>query len=490
MPETRPSGSDRQSWCLNGIDAKTGAYLVAPLGVPDVARLARGEAVPTADRPSGLVADPPDPAVTRWLKGLWRRLTQPSLGLPFGVDPASVAQAGWAIVFHDQERDEVKRALEPLIEHRRGLAGAGRCHVLTYSTGQSWTGWLAAHGVGAGNVVPEKVPYYLLLVGGPERLPFPLCHQLDVEYAVGCLHFDSPAEYAQYAQSVVAYETAATVPNGPTACFFATEHEGDQATALSARQLVAPLSSAPVGGFEVQTRLAGHATKAALLEALCSGATHKPPALLFTATHGMGWRDPDARQFAEQGALICQDWQPFAPPAPADYLAAADVPDEASCHGLVAFLFACYGAGTPGHDRFVHEKGVPPRPIAERPFLAALPRRLLAHPGGGALAVIGHVERAWGYSIGTPGAGAQLLPFRNTLDRLAAGQPVGHAVHDFNLRYAALAAHLSGLLEQAGWGASVDELELARAWVEHNDAQGYLVLGDPAARLRVDAMTS
>ncbi len=484
-PRTPP---DAATWCLNGIDARSGGYLVKPLAVSEVARLARGEAVAT-EANAVIVADPPDPGVARWLKQVWRRLTQPSLGLPFGVDPASVAQAGWGVVFHDAERDDVKRALEPLIAHRRATTGAERCHVLTYTTGQRWTAWLAAHGVGAGSVLPERVPYYLLIVGGPERVPFALCHQLDVEYAIGCLHFDTPAEYERYARSVIEYETSAAVATAPTAAFFGTRHDGDPATSLSSTALVAPLSSSPLRGLDVVTRLGEPATKAALLEWI-TGAERTRPALLFTATHGMGWPDPDPRQPAEQGALLCQDWEPFTAPSPDDYLAAADVPDDAACHGLVAFHFACYGAGTPAHDRFVHEPGVAPRAIAVRPFLAALPRRLLSHPRGSALAVVGHVERAWGYSIGTAEAGSQLLPFRNALARLAAGQPVGHAMQDFNLRYAALATELSGLLEQAGFGASVDELELARAWVEHNDAQGYLVLGDPAVRLRVDAMSS
>ena len=126
--------------------------------------------------------------------------------------------------------------------------------------------------------------------------------------------------------------------------------------------------------------------------------------------------------------------------------------------------------------------------IAGRPFGAKLPKRLLSHPAGSALAVVGHVERAWGYSIVTPTAGPQLLPFANAIGGILSGIPVGHAVKDFNERYAILSTELSGLLEEIGLGAKVPDDQLAQAWVERNDAQNYVVLGDPAVRLRDEVL--
>jgi hypothetical protein len=472
-------GTDDFILSLNGIDAATGGYLVPPLSVDEAAAIVRGDARP-------------DKSTSSWLKRVWRTLTQPHLGLPHDVDPASVAQAGWAIVFHEHESDAVKTALEPLIAHRRTRVPADRCHVLTYQTGQTRASWLAANGAAAGSVLPTRVPYYLLLIGGPERFPFVFCHHLDVEYAVGCLHVDTPAGYAQYAAAVVDYETSATVPNAKRMVLFGTRHEGDRSTTLSADRLVTPLGAQPPPGFAVDLMIGDRARKEALLDAIAprsDAAGSRPPALVFTASHGMGWAAPDARQAADQGALICQDWKPRTIPGPGDYLSAADVPDDGQVHGSIVFHFACYGAGTPLHDRFLHEKGRPPSVIAEKPFIAALPKALLAHPRGGALAVIGHVERAWGCSIVTPKAGAQLLPFTNALERLALGQPVGHAMKDFNERYAALSTTLAGMLEEMEFGAAVDSEQLVRAWVERNDAEGYLVLGDPAVAIRADVLS-
>jgi hypothetical protein len=200
----------------------------------------------------------------------------------------------------------------------------------------------------------------------------------------------------------------------------------------------------------------------------------------------MGWPKGHQEQLSSQGALLCQDWPGFGQIAADHYFAAKDLSADARVHGLIAFLFACYGGGTPLADRFIHTPGSPPPEIADKPFVASLPKKLLTHPKGGALACIGHVERAWGYSIVTPGAGAQLLPFENTLGAIMIGWPVGHAMKDFNERYAALSTALASQLEQVGSGSAVSNYELASSWIGRNDAEGYIVIGDPAVRLRAN----
>jgi hypothetical protein len=202
----------------------------------------------------------------------------------------------------------------------------------------------------------------------------------------------------------------------------------------------------------------------------------------------MVWPKGHAGQLAGQGALLCQDWPGFGTMKPEHYLAAADVPANAKLHGTIAFHFACYGAGTPEKDRFAHTPGAQPPAIADAPFVSALPRKLLTHPNGGALACIGHVERAWGYSIVGQNTGPQLIPFQNAIGRMLIGQPAGYALKDFNEKFAALSASLASMLEQVGFGSFVPDDELAAAWTERNDAEGYLLLGDPAVRLRVDAL--
>lgn len=473
---------------INGIDGVTGEYLVPPVDYAKAAEVVKGEVS--------------DPAIIRWLQRIWRTISLPHLGLPMDVDPADVSQAGWAIVFHESESSAVKDELAALIEHRRAQVGEERTKVLEYRPNESWRGWLARHNVAAGSVEPTKVPYYVLLVGDPERIPFRFQYLLDVEYAVGRLSFNPPGGYRQYVESLIDYETSATVPHDKTAVFFGTRHAFDRATQLSADVLVKPLADgipaegshpaqpgvAERWGYGARKLWGEEATKANLNDTFRGCAGTKQPAFLFSATHGMGWPRGHADQVAKQGALLCQDWPGFGQIGAAHYFTGADLPDDARVHGMITFHFACYGAGTPLRDGFFHEPGQPPPEIADKPFVATLPKRLLAHPQGGALAVIGHVERAWGYSIVAPEAGPQLLPFQNAIGRILVGQPVGYAVKDFNERYAALSTNLSGMLEDIDFGAQVPDQELASTWIERNDAQNYAVVGDPAVRLRVEVM--
>ncbi|MGA2490141.1 MAG: hypothetical protein ABSF99_08135, partial [Anaerolineales bacterium] len=342
---------------------------------------------------------------------------------------------------------------------------------------------------------PKKVPFYLLLVGSPEYISFPIGYLLDVNYAVGRLDFDRPEGYSAYVSSVINYENAATVPNARMAVFFGTRHQFDPPTNLSADRLVTPLADGlpdqpPITqelGFQSKKLVEKTATRAALTQVFAPPPDVKPPAFLFTASHGMVWPlNKPAEQRASQGALLCQDWPGFGKIAPEHYFSASDLPAEARIQGMITFHFACYSAGTPLNDLFIHEAHVKPLQIAPSPFIASLPKTLLSHPNGGALAVIGHVERAWDTSITTFEAGDQIGPFRNTIGYILNGLPVGYAVKDINMRNAQYSVALADLLENIYQGAIVPDQELASAWVKRNDSEGYIIIGDPAVRLRVN----
>ncbi len=470
---------------FNGINGATGSYLLPPMSAEELSAIARGEARQ-------------DDEHARDLKNRYDRATRSHWGVIEGVDPKDIGQTGWGVIFAFEDKDQLeplKAALAPLLNHRRSQAGdlyREYSGVDAYRPGESKNKFLIRHGAGPGPADPEKVPYYLLIVGSPEKIPFRFQYQLSVQYAVGRIHFETLAEYAQYAESVVQMESGSS-PLAREAVFFGVQNPDDPATNLSAEHLVGPLAQKvgadqQANGWQVESVVGAAANKAALADYLGGG---KTPSLLFTASHGMGFPNGDSRQLVHQGALLCQDWPgpiQWKKQIPGDhYFSADDVGDDARLLGLLAFHFACYGAGTPLMDDFAHQAFREPVEIAPRPFIAPLPQRLLGHPKGGALAAVGHVERAWGYSFMWDQAGAQLAVFESTLKRLMEGHPVGSAVEYFNERYAELSTMLTAELEEIEFGKTPDHVEVAGMWTANNDARSYVILGDPAVRLPVAA---
>lgn len=471
-----------ESVLCNGLNAATGTYLFPELPASMLSQLALGE-----------LLDPEDQAHLRA-----RYLNRDGVAdseVVDNVDVDDLAQAGWGVVFAHDSPPSIRDALAPLLDHRRAQT-SGQWDLYQEYTGprghrpdETASAFMARHGVAPGERAnPTHMPYYLLLVGDPERIPYRFQYQLDVTRAVGRLHFDTDEEYARYAASVVASE------NGPLrarrATFFGTHNADDPPTKNSSELLVRPLAkrvAERMPEWDVRTVLAEDATKSRL-RAMVGG--EERPALLFAAGHGVGFPNGDPRQLAHQGALLCQDWPgplQWQQEIPQDfYLAGDDVADDAQVGGMVAFLFACYGVGTPKHDDFTRQAIGAPLEMAPHAFVGRLPQRLLGHPNGGALAVVGHVERAWGYSFTWPGVTDLSDSFSDSVCRLLNRTPVGAAVEPFNERYATLSTALESEKEHAASGVA-DAGRLSMFWTARNDARNYAVFGDPAVRLQVSS---
>jgi DNA/RNA endonuclease G (NUC1) len=470
---------------FNGINGATGEYLLRPMSPAEVAALARGGAA--------------DPARLDDLQRRVNERKQRNYLVRRNVDPNNLEEAGWGVIFTHDADPGIREALRPLLQLRRGQASRRQeqryreyTGSLGYRPGETNQAFVARQGMGPGPVDPDRVPYYLLIVGDPEAIPFSFQYQLDVQYAVGRIWFDAAADYARYAESVVRAESGDMPRVARRAVLFGTQNPDDVATGISAEYLVKPLADivparlrAGQPAWDVQTVIGEEATKARLARLLGGGA--ETPGLLFTASHGMGFPLNDPRQAASQGALLCQDWPgPMAGLGeirPDFYFGGDDVPTSARLDGLIAFLFACYGAGTPQRDEYPTTVGRPPEQIAPRAFVASLPRRLL---GRGALSAVGHVERAWGCSILWDEAGQQIGAFEDALGALMEGQPVGLALEGMNQRYADVGVALNKQLEDIRFGAQPDEADLAAKWIANNDARAYVIIGDPAVRLPLE----
>ncbi|WP_235921969.1 hypothetical protein [Lentzea tibetensis] len=406
---------------FNGIDAGTGGYLFPAQSPADIARTARRSVLPRE--------------LAAWTASFVRDLDD-------------LAQTGWGLVVPDGLDAAIIDALCPLLDLRAGQAGA-HYRELVVRPGEDKSTFLRRNGMGPGPADPRRVPYYLLIVGPPALVPYSFQYLLDVQYAVGRVDFDTVAEYAAYARHVVAAEErgVATVP----AHLFATSNPDDEPTGLSARKLAEPLARELTAfGAAVTKDVGAPATKQRLRDLLAGG-----PGILFTATHGLGSRDGDARDV--QGALVCQDWPgPLAaqPIEQRHYLCAADV--VAPVVPRVVFSFACYSGGFAAH-------------------VSRLPQRLLVH---GALAFVGHVDRAWGYSFLWDGADEHITAMVSAVLSLHEGHRLGTAMEAVNCRWSEIAAELTTRLDQLG----ADDRRLAWLWTACNDARNYVVVGDPAVR--------
>jgi hypothetical protein len=408
-----------------------------------------------------------------------------------------LSETGWGVIFAWEDREQVpalKAALKELLDWRREQAGGlyrEFDEAAGYRPEETAQRFLARHGAVSGDVSPERMPYYLLIVGNPETVPFEFQYALDVQYAVGRIHFGTLEEYASYARSVVWCETG-KVSLPQRAAFFGMSHAGDAATASGARQLVAPLAERMAqdqGDWQIETILAGDATKARL--ALFMGGKDTP-AFLFTASHSLDFPAGHPSQLSHQGALLCADWPgPLSwrgEIPPGFYLAATDIAEDARLLGLVACLFSSHTAGDPRLDDFGSPSSTGRREIAPHAFLARLPQRLLGHPRGGALAVLGHVQTAWGHSFLDERGASDRGAFENTIKRLMKGHTVGSAMEFLNQRYALLSSRLAEELVQTRfYGKVPDDIELTAMLQKTIDARNYVIIGDPAVRLPVTA---
>ena len=172
---------------FNGIDGATGDYLLPPLTTEQVAKMAQGEKFDPAHL--GELKKKDDQ-----VKGLDTEFAPIE-----GVDPKNLAETGWGVIFpaetepvKQQAQAAVQEALGELLVHRKRQATQKNeryyqeyIGVTAYRPNESKNRFLARQGVGPGPADPDKMPYYLLIVGDPEAIPYRFQYQLDVQYAVG-----------------------------------------------------------------------------------------------------------------------------------------------------------------------------------------------------------------------------------------------------------------------------------------------------------------
>ncbi len=402
-------------------------------------------------------------------------------------DLDDLAQVGWGILYPKHLEKQLLEPLTPLLELRRRQAGA-LYREIAYEPGQTRLELMEKQETPLLGVYPHQCPYYLLIVGQPKEIPFQLQYGLDRQSAVGRLALDHPQEYGNYANNVVRHEMRQTPKLN--VCFFGTQHENDSSTALSSEYLVKDLARRTANSFDpsryqVSTRLGEEASKLALSKLMGGPLT---PDLLLTSTHGVILRPHEREREFRQGAAICSDWSGpkgwSGKPVPERFIfAGKDIGSHANFNGMISLLYSCYSGGTPQFSSFPLEPQLSPDRESAQPFMAHLPKRMLAVEQG-ARAVVAHIDTTFIWSFLNEKKQEQTEIFQAFFRELLEGRTVGYAMNVFQRAFLERLALYQELVEtqnkrQLRWSDD----RLVQTWFAVNDLRNYVLLGDPAVRL-------
>ncbi len=425
---------------------------------------------------------------------------------PNAGDPNDLSQSGWGIIFEAGADPAIQEQLQPLINLRSNQVHDSKFFKIFTGSGgvtpgQTAASWIRPLGVSLDTPVDplNGLPYYLLIVGPPGNITFEFQASLKSQFAVGRLYFDDIEDYGRYAQAMVQYESKSYTPvQSKSAAVWVTRNPGDLATAILSgaisQEFLPP--GTPLGtrrNFLQNAFMNEKATKAQLIEILRGNLPGGPPAVIFTGSHGCGYTgaDPDTQR-RMQGSLVTQEWAPKTPANPANQFCADDIPADARLLGTIGFLFACFSGACPAVNNYAVNPDGSPIQLAPQPMIARLPQALLSR---GMLAVIAHIDMAFPYAFQDVNGTPQMQAVRSPLEQMMAGNRAGLAADFLTSMWNTRAAHLGqmqGIAPPATAAATpapppdpTAARQLAHMTIARDDARNYIVLGDPAAQLRV-----
>ena len=419
-----------------------------------------------------------------------------------GGEPNDLSTQRWALVAPTGARgDRLLELVAPLTRRRAEQQGLelDQLPIFRVSPDMSRQEFLAwRHKLQS--MPPKEQPRYLLLLGDADEISFEFQQQLAGDHFVGRLAFPDEAGFKAYVEKVLRSESDPPREERARVLFF-TAHDGTTATDVGYQALVLPgmklcAKSRQQGDFPASSVQELGVPGSWSARELSAMAAERTPGVLFTLSHGLGpspagWASAE-EQRRRQGAMSLGEGQELTVD---DVSGRPFLPD-----GLWVF-FACFSAGTPSRSAYdpwlqrlnmgaslasVRASAL----VDQRPFVAALPQAALANPDG-PLAVIGHVDLAWAYSFQDPSGHNHASRFVGVLRELVKHRRVGVGLSALTRFVASVNAELT--LKYHEDEAAIAEGELptqepyhrAHLWMTRNDLSGYVLLGDPAARLPI-----
>lgn len=407
-------------------------------------------------------------------------------------DLGNPQEAGWTFLINRNQPgiQEIKKVLRRLAEHR-GMADPDKPLIFNNEAEEEWGEWLEMNYISGYQT--GRAPYYILIVGGPEQIPFGFQSFLNTAAAVGRVDLE-PDDINAYVQKLLRLENPEEPPSVERASiFFAPDYGLKDPTFYSREYMAKPLADKVEKEHQQNVlRLFGEqATKTDFEEKLI--ASH--PALVYVASHGaVAPFEDEETQKQVYGAIYCQNKSPGR--RGRDKFFAEDIPtDIPFLKGTVFFQFSCYGYGNPANSDFELWLGTP-QDNAKTDFISALPKQLLKHPNG-PIAFIGHVDNAYMHAFIDDPYGDlikgkwrhRLAPFESAVKSLLELQPVGLAMRDMYQRYnrenAQILFAYKQIIREDNPPPPEYYQKLTNRFISLSDAQNYMVYGDPGTRLRM-----
>jgi hypothetical protein len=412
------------------------------------------------------------------------------------ADPDLLADpgvSGWGVVYHESTPAGVREEVERLKQHRQGQ------QLQDWGRGDTLSSWLEKYGIDSlHRDVPSTLPYYILIVGKPQHIPFQEQFELSRLGPVGRLDFgDNPLLTRDYIDGLIEQEQKAAVNR--KVLLASARNPGDEATGLCSEVLIPYLADlleadAQISGrgFSVEKFTQADCDRVGLANS--PGEGNLSPVMQLLAGHGLCFPINDARQAVEQGSWIGSDWR-GGPVQSRMILAADEVGRAFQAAGSIVISLASYSSGTPQKSEFAQYYNVfhPNRKIevelAQVSFTASFPKRLLANRQdsrpAGTLAFVGLTDLFWPGAFCDVDREKESSPVLGELLRgVLLGEPAGLALHRFTGIIQACNADLAGYKNKLGKLKMEYAEKIGSLWLMRMQARGMVLIGDPVVKIR------
>lgn len=321
-----------------------------------------------------------------------------------------------------------------------------------------------------------RLPRYIVIIGGPESIPWQVQYDLGTRHAVGRLPL-SGTELNNYINALLTDWQDADV-DAAAPLMWTVDLPGDitaEMRAVIANPLAANLTDPVLSGFQHITD--GEATCRALLDRLRS----TRPALVFTSSHGM--TDITTERLAMTlGLPVDTNYRPVA----------LDDLDAAMPGGAIWHAQACCSAGSEGPTSKYAGLLATNTTVATvvnsvaalGPTVAPAVQRLLGRESP-VRAMIGHVEPTfdWTLRVAETGQGLGYDITSALSTNLYGGQPIGYAFSDYRAGVGELHTQWHDAYERLAEGFTKFRPILTRLRLTALDRQSMVLLGDPTVTL-------